>query len=421
MTDDLTVGSSVEEPIVVAESSEATGESVEQSTETSVAEAKLEATTEDATETPIEESASDLFAEYDRKPRTLAEIEAAYPRWHKEAREAVAFAEDQWKKQLEISERLGGDPGIELAQDVMKFIRTTPDPSNPQVIMDAANGMLEAANANPELLKAMGGMVVDAYLNDPRTSEVFAENLVKSQWGDDLSFATVDKLVKAYQQGGVDLDNLEIEGNEPSAREKALLAKVSELQKQVGEVKGTQESELQKQTRDRYDKAIEYVSSIAVDPLIPIAEKFGWMPKDDDPPALKDAKVLLGEMWTAWINTQVAEQPAYAAVEYIAQQPNAFTPDGKPSRALSLNANPLGGWSQAKFLNAIRQLQPLIKLTRTNGNGQKAPAPVKAGPVPPLQTGNGVKPPQLSREQHQAEADAAWQRVEQARRAAQAG
>lgn len=355
----------------------------------------------DDVEIPISEV--DPFAEFDSKPLTTMEaVKAAFPRVSNDAREAIL---DYGTKLDAALTQIGevGETGIQFAKEILPVLNN-PNPGR----QECETVFQSLSDANPTLVKEMGQVLLDGLLDDERSYADTAAGLVKMEFGEGVDLELLHKLV-GYHQG----DLIDYDAFAKAAAEKGI-GKLTPFQEQmqtdlqkandrIKELEGKTNSTEQAAKDESRAKADEWFSNEVMAPIIPLAEKFGWVAKDGQKPEISAAWIRMGEMVTAYLKYQSQQASSYKNYEHLRDTDQALV-NGKPSRLAVVNVTPVADGNKARFLETIRILQPLINDTlrykstprqakttvseaATNGNGNRAKV------EPPKQWTNNDPPP----------------------------
>lgn len=356
----------------------------------------------DDVEIPISEV--DPFAEFETKPLTTMEaVKAAFPRVSDAARERIL---DYGTKLDAALTQIGevGATGIQFAKEILPVLNN-PNPGK----AECETVFQSLSDANPTLVVEMGQVLLDRLLNDERSYADTANGLVQAEFGSDVTLERLHQLVGWDKGGLIDDPAFQKEADargigKPSAREEAVNTQLETALGRIKELEGKTNSTEQAAIDKAKGEADDWLSSRVMEPVMPIVEKFGWVAKDTDKPEIKEAKIRLGDMVTAYLEREARKRPSYANYEHLRDSKQVLFSGREPVRLLRVNADDIAGSNEALIQNTIRVLQPLINDTlrykstprqtkttvseaATNDNGSRAKI------EPPKQWTNNDPPP----------------------------
>jgi hypothetical protein len=342
----------------------------------------------------------DPLAEFDApKIPTREEINAQNPRAPKAIRDLAGDLAEKLTAREEDYAAIGGDEGAPIAKAIMPHVLAAQP--TPEAVDAVFNALTEA---NTPLVREMAGTLINVALNDPQTGEEFGNQLLEGEFGKGYNAEVVGKLVEAHKAGLIDLENLEEDqefGRTPTTRERQLEEKLA-AEKQRAEaaekrLKGS-EGERTEATRraeqQLNDTVDDFITEQAMDEVLPIATKLGWVAGDGDEGPLAAAKVLHGKMVTAYIEAEVKSSPEYATIQALKEAGNAFR-GGRPTLQMRQAVASLRTRAKATMMQAGRTLAPTYAKSFTKSPTAKQPPTAVTGANaqndPPPQRAAGPK------------------------------
>lgn len=347
---------------------------------------------------PAEEDA-DPLAEFESRLPTRESINEKYARAPKAIRDEFAETAEKLTAREAERQEIGGDEGVQIAREIL------PRLLSPKTTEGDVNAVFEAmVEANPPLVAQMGSAFINAALNDERTGEAFGSQLLESELGEGYNLAKLRSLVEADQMGLIDHEAVE-EGRQmartPTEREQQLEAENKRLTETVQKYEGKTTDATAKEEQRLNDLVDSFVTDEAMDEVLPIVRKLGWIPGDDekgDP--LNAAKVLHGEMVTAYLNAKVKASNEYTTIQALKEEGRAFK-NGQPTLQMRKAVNSLRTRAKAVMLQAGRTLGTTYasSFTRTRtATSQPSTTTSRSGDTPTTPATPAQQQPQSSQQ-----------------------
>lgn len=285
------------------------------------------------------------------------------------------------QQRTELLQKVGGQPGIELAQQLMPLIwNDNPTEADAEAVLDLLI-LPEHAGAG-RLTKMVTEHLINTTIGDEVAGPELGSRLISEQWGSKSDgtpydfnglkpLELVDLLIRGVQDEVIDVEFLkgELESRpkrEPSKRELELQRENEELRAQQQTKDKEQQREREKQ-RAAYDtQATNWVSTYMMQAVTPKAQKAGWTPKDGEDAVVAAEKKELGELITDHINHRIRQSTGYKEVKSMIDDFTAFNPQtGEPTPRFLQKLEPLKNTAEALFLAKMRVLNPRIAWTTT--------------------------------------------------------
>lgn len=347
----------------------------------------------DDVEIPISEV--DPFAEFENKPLTTMDaVKAAFPRVSDAARERILdYGQKLDAAQSQINEV--GETGIQFAKEILPVLNN-PNPGK----AECETVFQSLSDANPTLVVEMGQVLLDRLLNDERSYADTANGLVQAEFGEGIDLETLHKLVGFYKGDLMDMDAFnkaaEAKGiGKASPFEEQMKGQLDKANERIKELEGKTNSTEQAAKDESRAKADEWFSDEVMTPIIPLAEKFGWVAKDGQKPEIQEAWKRMGEMVTAYMEREAKRNPSYKNYEHLRDNDQALV-GGKPSRLAVVNVTPVADSNKARFLETIRILQPLINDTLRYKSTPRQTKTTVSEAAKPTNESRQVQPPSRS-------------------------
>lgn len=328
---------------------------------------------------------------------TPEELERRYSgRLNKKAKADIVRRDAQrvelLQKNQEVMQKLGGQPGLDLAANMSAIIwKDDVTKADAEQIVDLLT--LPEHGGNAPLARMVASHLINTTIEDETAGPEFANQLITGQWGrkadgSAFDFAGMkplelnDLLMHGVQAGLIDVEFLKNEldsmpRHEPSKRELELIRENEQLREQ-GQLKETEQKRERDRAKNVYTtQAVNWVQNYLYKAILPDAQKANWAAVDGEEGPSVEEKRALGELVADHINFRLfgstgAPSQEFQALMRMINEMTAFSPEtGLPTPRFIQKMEPLANKAKALFLGKQRVLNPRIKWTsETSRNAQ---------------------------------------------------